>query len=298
MIITPEPSSNGGTVRYTPAQDFAPRIAAMRARLAASGIVIPPSSRFEAFARRSRRFALGQIRVDSPDRAEVVALGEGARFFAELEMVTAEFLPTSDPTIREKFRSILGGRTLPSQDSSNARPTLVELMVAARLRERGAHIAFETTPDMIVTLRGRRYGLEVKRLSSAKNIKTRLADARHQLEKAQLPGIVAFDVDRLLRAGHPDATEVTLRLPADVQPKDLQWIAKNAFIDYLSDEVNKYAKPPVVAVITSAIVRTEQHVTNNLGTVFTYHVHPIASADEADLRPLAEFFGAGDRIRG
>ena len=243
-------------------------------------------------------FAEDDIHVDSPERVEVMALAESGRFFIELEFAASTFLPSADPMIQDKFESVVGGSVMPSQEKTRARATMIELVVAARLKQRGAHVVFQETPDMVVTLRGQQYGLEVKRPQSAKKVRTHLAKARHQLEKVGLPGIVAFDADRLLLADHPEANEVWLRLPPDIQLGQLQLIARRAFFDHVRDEVMRNAKAPVVAVITSVIARAEIPAQNSLGVAFTYHVEPIPAADEVHLRPLAEFFGAGDRIRG
>src|SRR5262249_39839378 len=101
------------------------------------------------------------------------------------------------------LKPLLDGAILPSSDSNTlARDKQFELYMAALFTHSDFKVELKET-DLRFEHDGIYYGIAAKRISSAKQIEKRVKEARLQLSKAGLRGLIALSVDRLLPGDVP-----------------------------------------------------------------------------------------------
>jgi hypothetical protein len=280
-------------IDLVPAQDLTPRITRVTARIDELGIRIHPSSPLGAFVVRHEQFVQKAIGVPVGPESDIIALGEGGRYFLELEIVVDELLSTPpDPAILDKLRSALGGSVLPSQDrDTHPRDTLYELLLGALLKRWGARVIFGVRPDLIATMEGTDFGVEAKRLTNAEQIQKRMSKARRQLEEVPLPGIVALSVDRLLAAGRSGLADPHLTGPTlDALVGCSHDLAHQIFTPRLRQRAIAKAKPPIAAILVTATVPAMVPTANGIGIVTSHHLSVVAGAKPTHRQVLGRFF--------
>ena len=170
------------------------------AHLEKFGITISPRSRLiqaKETLEKAQRFQI-HFGPDDPSTEEWVA--EAKRTIIELSFITAALASRADE-LRERFKKILGGPAVPvvgQQDK--ARDTQAELLVAAALAVGGYDVAF-SEPDLVVQdFMGSTVGLAIKRVTSPREdqIEKRLRQARDQLTRNELRGLVVVNAERAL----------------------------------------------------------------------------------------------------
>lgn len=79
--------------------------------------------------------------------------------------------------------------------TSPGRDLQTELLTAATcVRAEMAEVALQEPPDVQTTLDGKRWGIAVKRLKSAKRLDDNMRDAAKQVERSGLPGVILLDI--------------------------------------------------------------------------------------------------------
>jgi hypothetical protein len=103
--------------------------------------------------------------------------------------------------LREMLRDMLGGPPVPEDGAQDkARDVQAELLVAAALSAGGYSVNF-AEPDLVIPdLMGTRAGVAIKRVSSkrADQIQKRLRQARDQLRRNNIPGMIVINAERYL----------------------------------------------------------------------------------------------------
>jgi len=118
-----------------------------------------------------------------------------------------------DPqTIKRLMQKALGGPLHPLAEtrvSNVARNTNFELILAARLRQKGASVALGELADLVIAAPGSRLYVECKRPLFEQNIRRRVEQARGQLKQrfaadssnASVGGLVAVSISKVLNPG-------------------------------------------------------------------------------------------------
>ena len=181
-------------------------------RLADFGIRLPAGNRLQR-ARRLIEDVNARRVVLSPDSADLASVTEAQWTILEQYIVTRSLgLPgrrLSDE-VAHKLETVLSGADTPEADRNQlARSTQFELYVAAFFTMADITLTF-AEPDLIFDYLGNPCGLAAKRVNSFRQAPRRADDAADQLRASSLRGVVAVNVDVLLKtvAGDsgPEAT--------------------------------------------------------------------------------------------
>lgn len=184
-------------------------------------LAIKPTSRFQQ---------LKKLSTGASSAHQLVAYQEVGQFLQILEHLGSDKDWHAD--IQKVFTS---DRPIPARDSTHtpARDAQFELYVAARL-SRGNISVTKGEPDIICNMDGFKFTVAAKRLKSKESLVARIKDARDQIIKAQLPGIIAVDLSQL-HASYFNRTEVS-------EPEEFQQSAIN-FLDLEFElQLNRFRK--------------------------------------------------------
>lgn len=135
----------------------------------------------------------GFIREDDPNFD--IAL-EALRDFSQLEFFFDQIANDAQKAnYVSKLKQIVKDSVLPQDDEieSRGRNAQAEAFVFAVCRDAGMNPLFEE-PDVTCQVKGRRYGVAVKRIKNLSKIKTRLVDGESQIHKSGLLGIIFVEV--------------------------------------------------------------------------------------------------------
>jgi hypothetical protein len=106
---------------------------------------------------------------------------------------------TRDAILLSKLQTMLSGADTDEEDKNPlARNTQFELYVGATLAMGGVQTRL-AEPDLRIYYCGKEIGIAAKRVRSVKQLIKRAKDAVNQIKASGLPGIVALNVDVLLR---------------------------------------------------------------------------------------------------
>jgi hypothetical protein len=154
-----------------------------------AGIDVPPNSRFGRYMKiirdghRDRRHqALAML--------EMHQLHQGVRFLRDLGPWKAKIV-----------EAINKDMDIPGKPGANSRgrDAQFEVNVAGRFVQAGAVVA-PGEPDLVCDLNGMRFGVAAKRIKSATALRDNFIDARRQIVRSGLPGVVALDVTPVLQS--------------------------------------------------------------------------------------------------
>lgn len=181
------------------------------------------------------------------------------------------FAGAVDATFLQMLRRTMGGSEVVSQDTrTQARDTQFELYIAALLRLAGREVHF-AEPDLRFTLGAIEVGVAAKRLQSGKKYGTRLKEAIRQLERAKLPGVVAFSLDQLLPPG--SLIDSGIDGLAVSSPRMVDAILE----PYRDITLRAVAGKPVLAILGSVVATAIARQDNALGRIASLLVRVIES---------------------
>ncbi len=160
-------------------------------RVQSLGVPIHPTSRLMLMLRTLER---GHIEYD--DRQFPLAL-ESIRDMYQLRLIIDQMdSHREDPKFRASVEKLLMDAALPQDGNSNTpgRDTQFELYLAAIcLRGEMRPVEYDE-PDITCTVDGLKFGIAAKRLKGMKSFKDRVKKGVDQMQRANLPGIVALDL--------------------------------------------------------------------------------------------------------
>lgn len=120
----------------------------LRGALAAHGLPIAGGSRSSQFIDLAERFARREITASS-DHEILGAAPRGYRDLLDLQAAADAFLPTSDPSVIDRFRFVLSGDVLPTSGRpSPARDFQFELALGGWLAASGLRTRL-AEPDVV-----------------------------------------------------------------------------------------------------------------------------------------------------
>lgn len=166
-------------------------------------IKIHPQSRICRFEQQFRHFGSSRMTELVESGFDWDSFTEGNRDVTEIAFI-CEKLKQSFPTeLTAVLKTLFDGAILPSSDSNTlARDRQFELYMAALFTHSGFKVEL-IEPDLKFEHDGIYYGIAAKRISSARQIEKRIKEARLQLSKAGLRGLIALSVDRLIPGDVP-----------------------------------------------------------------------------------------------
>lgn len=147
---------------------------------------IPENTRFDRYIKKlSNINADHNVRINA--QQEILFLLTGLERISNIH----EWMPT----IRE---SIVYEADFPSQNVVNTRgrDSLFEIFIAGRLNATGIKIS-RGEPDILCYKEGFEFGVAAKRIKSKNQILKRVKDARSQIERSGVPGVIALDLTPL-----------------------------------------------------------------------------------------------------
>lgn len=211
------------------------------ALLADLGIKLSANSRLpqaKADLERAVQFGPGD-----PETEEWLA--EAKRTIFEVSFIVRA-LADRAPEIMSRLRQMLGGPAVPERGQQDkARDAQSELLVAAALSAGGYRIDF-AEPDLVVPdLMGMKTGVAIKRVSSkrADQIEKRLRQARDQLVRNRLTGIIVVNAERYL--AHVYQVNRGADLSAELYRKVSEWL------DYIHERDQSLNVRAVAGIATS-----------------------------------------------
>lgn len=91
---------------------------------------------------------------------------------------------------------IIGDSVLPQNDEKNSpgRDAQAEAFVFAVCKNARTNPLFEEPPDITCQVKGRKYGVAVKRIKNLSKIRTRLVKGARQMYESGLPGIISVEL--------------------------------------------------------------------------------------------------------
>jgi hypothetical protein len=171
-------------------------------RCADWGLVVRPSSRFDAMCRVLGVPGLKTVLTSDP---AFMAAVQGLRDVNHLQFAFRHLDPlVHGQGITSRMQDALDDSVLGSSgDQSPGRDAQAELFFGAVLARAGLHPKRTDAGDWLLR-RGRfDYTAEVKRVKTAPMIQNRFSDACKQIGRSGLPGLVSIDVSLVLQAGTP-----------------------------------------------------------------------------------------------
>lgn len=249
-------------------------------RLAELGIRVPPSSRLPKAKEAVERAARFNVCFGPDDPATEQWIAEAKRTIIELSIITAALAGRASE-IRRQLTDMLGGPEVPEEGRQDkARNTQAELLVAAALVAGGYAVEF-AEPDLIAPeLMGVRAGVAIKRITSRKasQAEKRLREARDQLVRQNLRGIVVVNAERHLAEAY--FSNRSIDLSAELFMKVTEWL------DYLHGRDHLQHVMGVVGISSSIrLIRHRQSFD------FRLHFHPkFLVAEESETPSLMAQF--------
>jgi hypothetical protein len=178
----------------------------------ALGIPVPPGSRY----RRMRDLLVAANGVIPRDHPEIELAFEAERDLQLLGLVLHQFGDHPPPgRFRQLLHDAVSDSVLPQQDRelSPGRDAAFELFVGAVCHSAGLAPVTWDEPDVTCVWNGVTYGLAAKRIKSARKLEKNIRDARKQIGRASLPGIIVLDTSL---AFNPNNARIEAAIPDDV----------------------------------------------------------------------------------
>jgi hypothetical protein len=174
-----------------------------------AGLRLNESSRLEMY----RKYILRTRQSDGAMSANSENFAVCHRLFLEVPQLALVCRELSRPPAVAGWESkmeivLAGGLTPESEADTAARDAQLELLLAAALRKGGAEVAL-AEPDVIVAFEDLKLGIAAKRITSPKKANRRLREARNQIERANIDGIVALDISAAFDTGNYVETDDT-----------------------------------------------------------------------------------------
>ncbi len=162
------------------------------------GLALPPDNRLERAREIIRQSHDRRLQVTGAGK-DTALLAEAVRNAWELYLIARTLPRDRDADLDGKLKLLLRGGG--SRRLERSRDAQFELLVAARFAM--AEIpTWPAEPDLRFTLASAEWGAAVKRVRSEGQLAKRTAQARKQLEKQGLRGVIAVNVDHFV-AGIP-----------------------------------------------------------------------------------------------
>ena len=192
--------ASGGSIGYDSTLAL---VESVRAYAISLNIKIHPQSRISQFEQQFKRFGSSEFSDLGGSKFDWNTFTEGNRDATEIAFICEKLIQLFPKELGALLQPLFDGANLPSSDANTlARDRQFELYLAALFAHSGFNIKLEE-PDLMFEHEGTHYGIAAKRISSAKQIKKRVQEARSQLSKAGLRGLIALSVDRLLGTENP-----------------------------------------------------------------------------------------------
>lgn len=174
-------------------------------RLQGLGVALPAGARFAKANALIRKANAGKVVLVENDECTLHQLTEAHWTIFEYYIIARAIRSPEHALSREllkKLEAMVSGAETEDEDRNPlARNTQFELYTAATLTMGGVQTQL-AEPDLHVDYLGMTVGIAAKRVRSAKQLLRRAKDAVEQIKSSGLPGIVALNVDVLLkRAG-------------------------------------------------------------------------------------------------
>lgn len=166
-------------------------------RLRELGVRVPPSCRIlrarDQIA-RADRFNV-QFGPGDPDTERLVT--EAQRCVFQAIIIARSFVDPSPEEI-ELLGTMLGGPDVPRPGRADpARAAQAELLTSALFRAAG-YTTTTAEPDLVIDGRGEKLGVPVKRVTSDRQFRKRVVEAREQLMRSNLKGFIVVHADSYL----------------------------------------------------------------------------------------------------
>jgi len=163
--------------------------------LKSDGYRISDSSRFSVFVNELSNFINCASQVEF-EKFDMTLLVEGFRDFAELNAIVKSKKIRKEN--RREIQKIFSGMRKPSKDNlTQARDFQFELYLAAIFDLSGFFVEI-AEPDFKFEYKGTIYSVAAKRISSESKIHARFSKAKKQILASNIPGFIAFSVDRIV----------------------------------------------------------------------------------------------------
>lgn len=150
------------------------------------GVELPLHSRFNAY--------LNTVDDHSADKnLRIIATQEISQLL--LALIFLEDITEWNRTILDaiRYESTIPD---PKANQTKARDALFELYVAGRMQSIGIS-TLHGEPDIVCNKQGFNFVIAAKRIKSQKKLLFRVKEARNQIEKSRLPGIIALDLTQI-----------------------------------------------------------------------------------------------------
>ena len=178
-------------------------VESLRAHAMSLQINIHPRSRVCRFEEQFRLFGSSRMAELLESDFDWDSFTEGNRDVTEIAFICEKLKHSFPSELTAVLKPLFDGAILPSSDSNTlARDRQFELYMAALFTHSGFKVELKE-PDLKFEHDGIYYGIAAKRISSARQIKKRVKEARLQLSKTGFRGLIALSVDRLLPGDVP-----------------------------------------------------------------------------------------------
>lgn len=195
-----EVTSSGGSIGYDMTLAL---VESVRTHAMSLHVNIHPQSRICLFEQQFRRFGSSRMAELKESSFDWNSFTEGNHDITEIAFICEKLIQLFPAELTAVLEPLFDGAILPSSDTNTlARDRQFELYMAALFIHSDFKIELKE-PDLKFEHHGTYYGIAAKRISSARQIKKRVKEARFQLSKAGLRGLIALSVDRLLPGDVP-----------------------------------------------------------------------------------------------
>jgi hypothetical protein len=263
-----EVASSGGSIGYDSTLAL---VASVRAYAVSLNIKIHPQSRICQFEQQFKRFGSSGFADLRESKFDWNAFTEGNRDVTEIAFICEKLIHLFPEALTALLQPLFDGAILPSSDANTlARDRQFELYLAALFAHSGFNIELKE-PDLMFEHEGTHYGIAAKRISSARQIKKRVLEARSQLSKAGLRGLIALSVDRLLAPENPRVVASSERA-LDLAGESL---VKKILTDYGPTIAPLLCHPNVIGLVVNLVVPAMMAGTaGHIGTTTSFRLMP------------------------
>jgi hypothetical protein len=234
-------------------------------------IQIHTQSRISQFEQQLNRFGSARINELNKSNFDWNSFTEGNRDVTEIAFICEKLINLFPSELTAVLKPLFDGAILPSSDANTlARNRQFELYMAALFAHSGFSIELKE-PDLKFEHQGTYYGIAAKRISSAKQIKKRVQEARSQLSRAGLRGLIALSVDRLL------APEIPRVVASSETALDLagESLVNKILTDYGPTIAPLLCHPNVIGLVVNLVVPAMMAGTaGHIGTTTSLRLMP------------------------
>ena len=172
-------------------------------RFAEAGVDVPRESRLVRSQRLLRDLNEGTLGLTPSDQLMVRRVTEAQWTALDFYLIARATGSAVSPAYLEKVKLALGGADLPELDKNHlSRNTTFELVVAAVLTMGDIPVVI-SEPDLVVHLDSRDIGVAAKRVQTSAKVRRRMKDARDQIARTGLDGLIVVNVDTILLDSKP-----------------------------------------------------------------------------------------------